>query len=131
MIKAISLLLIGALASTNLSAVEAGDYCIGGQCYSKLKPKKIKKEKEILEVDDSYELDVSMEIEQQRADNKKAIIVDTGFDEHGEYYENSSYYTVPNQLGEVEETAPKYFCPDKKTLYCDNTTSAENNCRCV
>jgi hypothetical protein len=130
MIKAISLLLISTITTTNLFAVETGDYCIGGKCYSKLKPRKIKKEK-ILKVDDNYELDVSMEIEKQKAEGKKPIIVDSGFDENGEYFENLSYYNVPNELEEIENTAPKFFCPDKKTLYCAKTTPTENDCRCV
>jgi len=129
MIKAISLLIISTITTTSLFAVETGDYCIGGKCYSKLKPRKIKKEK-ILKVDDSYELDVSMEIEQQKADGKKPIIVDSGFDEDGEYFETSSYYNVPSELGVVKDTAPKYFCPDKKTLYCADKTN-ESDCKCV
>ncbi len=132
MIKAISLLLISTITISNLFAVEAGDYCIGGKCYSKLKPrKKIKIEKKILKVDDNYELDVSMEIEQQKADGKKSIIVDSGFDDQGEYFENSSYYNVPNELEDIKDTAPKYFCPDKKTLYCADITSTESDCKCV
>jgi hypothetical protein len=132
MIKAILLLLIGTLTTNNLFAVEAGDYCIGGKCYSKrIKPKDIKKRKDILKVDDSYELGVSMEIEQQIAEGRKAIIVSAGVNEDGEYDETYSYYNLPNELEETQETVPKFFCPDKKTLYCDKTTPTESDCRCV
>jgi hypothetical protein len=131
MIKAISLILISTLATSNLFAVEAGDFCIGGQCYSKIiKPKKIKQKEEILKVDDNYDLDVSMEIEQQIAEGAKPIIVSAGVDENGEYNEAYSYYNLPNELDEEKETTPKYFCPDKKTLYCADTTT-KNDCKCV
>ncbi|SFV65894.1 hypothetical protein MNB_SV-12-841 [hydrothermal vent metagenome] len=131
MIKVISVLLIGTLVTSNIFAVEAGDYCIGGKCYSKLKPRNIKKKKDILKVDDEYKLDVTMEMEKQRIDGKKPIIVDSGFDEDGEYTELVSYYKIPNELSEVEESVPKFFCPDKKTLHCDNISPTESDCKCV
>jgi len=129
MIKAISPLIISTLATSNLFATQAGDYCINGQCYSKnIKPKKREK---ILKVDDSYQLDVSMEIEKQIAEGRKPIIVSTEIDENGEYTEAYSYYNLPNELEEEKEATPKFFCPDKKTLYCDKTTPTESDCRCV
>ena len=132
MIKAISLLLIGTLATSNLVAVEAGDYCKDGKCYSKrIQPKRIQKKRDILQVDDNYDLDISMEIERQIAEGRKPIIVSAGFDENGEYDESYSYFTIPNELDEAKETAPKYFCPDKKTLYCADTTPTESDCKCV
>ena len=131
MIKVISLLLIGTLATTNLSAIEAGDYCIGGKCYSKLKPRETKKRQEILKIDDSYELEISMEIEKQKIDGKKPIIIDSGFDEYGKYTETFIYANISSRLTKDEEKAPKYFCPDKKTLYCDDIAPNHNDCRCV
>ena len=141
MIKMVSLLLIGTLATTNLFAVAEGDYCVGGKCYSPLIQKlkrlkelrkiKEKKDKDILKIDDSYELDVSMEIEQQKADGKQFIIVNSGFDEHGEYTETFVYANILNESTKNNDSVPKFFCPDKKTLYCDEITPTVTNCRCV
>ena len=130
--KTISMLLIGTLATSNLLAMEAGAYCKDGKCYAKrIQPKSIKKKENILTVDISYELDVRMEIEKQLAEGRKPIIVNAGVDENGEYNESYSYFTIPNELNEAKEATPKYFCPDKKTLYCADSQPTEDDCKCV
>jgi hypothetical protein len=136
----VSLLLIGTLTTSNLFAVAEGDYCVGGKCYSPLierikRLKELKKRQKIedstiLKVDESYELDISMGIEQQKADGKSSVIVNTGFDADGDYTETFIYINILNDSKE-EDVTPKFFCPDKKTLYCEKITPTSSNCKCV
>jgi len=131
--KRISSTVIIALSlTTNLFSQTSGVPCTGDNCRASIiqAPVKISPQKDELKIDDSYRLEVAMEIEKSKADGKTRVVVESGYDSNGEYYETESYDNVIPNYPEIK-LALKQDCKDQEKVLACIEQIKKDECRCA